>query len=524
MSKARWFLPTHTENLEMFLTSGLVTCVSGFNGAYVTDVMTDYPKGYVPFFSKDNLYSALKKSQEDSENLTRCIVELDASSIINHTVYAKIECNNEVVQDSMYVKLSLDELKDEGEFSTILIPSPLPLQCIKSVIFENAEIKNNVLKSIQLKLGKLPEKFFINDAKLFNVEKIAVSFTGMNCIVNEQREVIELSDRDVPYVKIFSMGGMLALMFYQSKNSILSADCFLKCCDLEIISEHSNSEFRLINNYFFDAYYDDEYTQLYSNILDIVSGINGKVGESKWAIINFLESKNELEAGLKTFAFKMAERLRGLEERLIDITPKEAFSKLSEFYSKNPSKNKILMILSMYFFRDNIQTMLKFHHPNFKDVDYVLFAMFYGVSFKYIGLPEVIKNINGLNFYVSNRMAEYAQRIDGKKEDAFKKCTHPKFLFNDLIKKSSSGKLDNFVDWFSNYLKLDSSNFRKWEIRHKGFSCDSNSALWFKEKPKLTCLIDIEELEQQMIISTISNEVDLFDFNLVYSQYEKLVK
>ena len=79
MSKARWFFPTHTENLEIFLSGGLVICRSGFDEAYVSDVMIDYPSGYVPFFSKDNLFSAIEKSQAEDENLTRCIIELDVT-------------------------------------------------------------------------------------------------------------------------------------------------------------------------------------------------------------------------------------------------------------------------------------------------------------------------------------------------------------------------------------------------------------------------------------------------------------
>ena len=79
MKKQRWFLPTNTENLEIFLSQGAVSCAEGLGAAYVRDVMSDYPLGYIPFFLEGSLSTAVKKSQVDDENLITCIIELDFS-------------------------------------------------------------------------------------------------------------------------------------------------------------------------------------------------------------------------------------------------------------------------------------------------------------------------------------------------------------------------------------------------------------------------------------------------------------
>lgn len=525
MSKARWFLPTHTENLEIFLSGGLITCISGFNRAYVTDAMVDYPTGYVPFFSKDNLSPAIEKSQEDDENLTRCIIELDASQILRQTVYGIVSIGGESIRDSKYVELNIDDVREEGQYRAVLFPAPLPIQCVKAVFFENAAIKNSVSKSIERNLGAFPDKFFLLDAKLFKRENKEIGLLPSDSSSDNHSDSLLLPGREVSYDKVCSLGGMLALMFYQSKNSALSTKYFSECCELERLSSHSCAELELINNYFFaDGAVNDEYIALYSDLLDIVSGVNGGVSEVKWTILNYLESPNELTENLKAYAGKMAQRLRDIEERLIDKTPEEVFTLIKDSYSKKNGQNQILMILSMYFFRDKVETMLKFYHKDFEDIDYILFAMFYGVGCKYIGLPAEIKNIKGLNFYVSNRMAEYSRRIDGSVEPVFKKYSPPKFLINDIIRKSSSGNLDGFVDWLADYLGLDSTEFHEWEVKHKGFTCESNSPLRFKEKPKLTSLIDIEEFEKQMVVSSIGNDKDIFDYNEVYAHYEKLVK
>ena len=525
MSKARWFFPTHTENLEIFLSGGLVTCISGFNGAYVTDAMVDYPAGYLPFFSKDNLFAAIEKSQEDDENLTRCIIELDVSQILRQTVYGVVSADGESIRDSKYDELSIDDVREDGKYNTVLFPAPLPIQCFKTVFFESSAIKNDVSKSIERNLGVFPDKFFSLDPKLFKGDKKDNRSLLSDDTRGTHSDSLLLPDRDVSYGKVFSIGGMLALMFYQSKNTELSINYFSECCELERLSSHSSSELELINNYFFSGEeFNDDYAQMYSDLLGILSADNGGVSEVKWSILNYLESPNELSETLKSYAVKMAKRLRDIEDRLIDKTPEEVFTLLKVSYSKNTGQNKILMILSMYFFRDKVETMLKFYHVDFKDIDYILFAMFYGVGCKYIGLPEKIKNIKGLNYYISNRMAEYSHRVDGSNGSVFKKYLPPKFLINNMIKKSSSGNIDGFVDWLSDYLCLDSAEFHAWEVKHKGFACESNSPLRFKEKPKLTSLIDIEEFERQIMVSSIGNDKDIFDYNKIYAHYEKLVK
>ena len=95
---------------------------------------------------------------------------------------------------------------------------------------------------------------------------------------------------------------------------------------------------------------------------------------------------------------------------------------------------------------------------------------------------------------------------------------------NDLIKEKTNGERDGFLEWISDYLSLENDKFQSWELRHKGFSCDSNSPLRFKLKPTLNTLVKMTEIEQQVVVATTGNDKDLFDFNTVFSQYKKLVK
>ena len=287
-------------------------------------------------------------------------------------------------------------------------------------------------------------------------------------------------------------------------------------------------ELQLINNYFADSNRQDgEYTRLFFDLINIISANNGGVSVVKWEILNYLDTAENF-IDLQEFLKKLAVRLRAIEERTIDKSPEEVFTSLMDSYEgKNNKQNiKILMILVMYFYRDKAETMLKFYHKDFQNIDYVLFSMFFGADCQYIGLPPHIKKIEGLDYYISNRMAEFyhKSRISEYCRPSFKKVAPPKFVINDLIKEKTNVERDGFLEWISDFLSLENAKFLSWELRHKGFSCDSNSPLRFKLKPTLNTLVNMTEIEQQLVVATTGNDKDLFDFNTVFSQYKKLVK
>ncbi|MDF1690362.1 MAG: hypothetical protein P1U35_12210 [Cycloclasticus sp.] len=522
MTKKRWFLPTNTENLELFLSNGLMTCPSGLKDAYITDVMSDYPRGYIPFFPENNLSNAIGKAIEEDDNLTPCIIELDPSQIISMNVLSRTQSSQSETGGN-YLALNISGIDEAISHKEILLQSPLPIQCIKSVFFESAKIKNEKQKFFEGDFGIYKDKLFSVGAKLF---KEVQSDPGLDLYISNgySSEAACLPDNKPDYNKIFSLGGMLGLMFYQTKNGRDSVNYFNQVCESVSRVYSQDIEAELLSSFVQNSTdQKDDCNLLYSDLLNLLSNNRGGVGEVRKEVIDYLDSIN-IPPELKAFVGVVSDGLKKIDDRHEDFrSPEDVFSRLDKRFKVKKQK-QIIMTLVMYFFRDNTETMLKFYHGCFNQIDYVLFAMFFGIGSKYIGLPKQIKRMKGLNTYLSNRMAEYHHSAANSSEVTFKKIPSPKLVFKDFIKEKTNGESDKFIESFAQCYGLKPKSFQTWEVKHKGFSCDAKSQLVFTEKPTLIAKIDMNEIEQQVVVSTINNDKDLFDYNEVVSKYEKLVK
>jgi len=139
MASFQWFLPTNTNNLSMMLSQGLITEPAGCK-KYYEDVLNKYP-GYIPVIKRTDkkaLQDAFKYSLSEESSLIRCIISIDLRKIIQGTFY----CEDGTKVDTS----SIDNLNEE--ITILYIPSPLPLQCISKVIFENKKFKEGYIRKI----------------------------------------------------------------------------------------------------------------------------------------------------------------------------------------------------------------------------------------------------------------------------------------------------------------------------------------------------------------------------------------
>ncbi len=518
MKKQRWFLPTNTENLEIFLSQGVVTCAEGLGAAYVEDVMSDYPFGHVPFFLEGNLSNAVKRSQADDENLITCIIELDPSQILKMNIFAELI-------DNSYKEIDILKISEVENCELIFLPSPLPFQCIKSVIFETTAAKKEVSQQLEHSFGVFPYNFFLGGGVNKKLFKSDISNASLLSIDNNMSEGVGacIFNKKINYNKIFSLGGMLGLMFYQTKNGRESISSFEEACELSKLVNPLGDDFVLINDFFVGKHSKlNDYDLLTFKILGVLSeNRTSSIGEIRQEILDYLNS----DQGHSTWSVAL--------QRIVDrhpdyMSPEALFSKLLDSYSvkENNNQKKLLMILTMYFFRDNTETMLKFYHEDFKQVDYTLFSMFFGIGNHYIGLPESIKKIRGLNFYISNCMAEYAHCENNIQ--VFKKVDKPKFIMKNIIKEKvdNNHNYDNFINWYCGFTNTNSSELMTWkQSKLKSIQIDEKGDIThFYKRPTIATKIDIDNLERQILASTIGNDKDLFDFNAVYDKYISIMK
>ena len=162
MTKQRFFLPTNSENLEIFLSSGLVISTSGVDLGFNLDVMSEYPQNYIPFFPDAHLTRGIEKSTEDDSNLVPCLIELDFTQILSMSVFSLRE--NGTIDGQ---PIDITEAQNLEDCAGLLLPSPLPLQCIKTVIFTDIKTKNEHVKSLERDLGDIANQLFSVNAKLF---------------------------------------------------------------------------------------------------------------------------------------------------------------------------------------------------------------------------------------------------------------------------------------------------------------------------------------------------------------------
>jgi len=580
MNKQRFFLPTNTENLEVFLSSALIMDINGFNNnSYIKDIMTESPSGYIPFYPENRLDHAINISRVEDENLTCCIIELDLSQIQHKVAYADVKNSENSFSYLNKLDLPISCVDEEIQYSNICIPAPLPIQCIKNIILEDKDLKDKISYDLEKKFGGHYKRLFTNNAKLFRVK-----CNEMLEEINYLSPPYPLPDNDINYGKIHSLGGMLALSFYQTKNGDKFIEYFQELCSLKSLSNHEYKDFKVINNYFYSSdEINDTYIELLNELIKEISENNGSIGQVKKAIINLLSTQEKSK--------ELYEYLISIEERTLIKTPENSFTESIKRQEDNNKSLKMRILLIMFFYRDNSETMLKFYHDKFKDIDYLLFSMVFGINSKYIGIPTCIKNTKCLSFYISNRMAEFHHSPTGQPFSTFKDV-HPPIFFPSLIKKTSDGKQDKFISWLSSEFELDQSKFQTWDVKYtKGFTSNKSTLMFDDEpyielihdseqtekqinnylseeydnsegarlgiyeklsnifskfkrwkvkcssfkcttpviftsenQPKLTSLIDKDEFEKQFIKSTTSNEKDLFDYNEVLSQYVKLTK
>jgi len=502
----KWFFPTNTENLEIFLSSALIVDINGFsNDSYMKDAMDDGPVGYIPFFCEQNLNDAIVKSRVEDENLVCCLIELDLSQLRRNIAYADVfPTPNEENNFSYHSMLELDTadagITTKEPYRNIQIPAPLPLQCIKNIIFESKSLRDESTNLLEKKFGKYPNKFFIHNSKLFKESR------GTSCEPsldeNEANTSFPLPANNIIYDKIHSLGGMLALSFYQTKNGAKSIKYFNELCALQLMKNGTQKDFEIINNYFFYSVEEpnEEYTKVFYDLIKVLSEDKGTYGEIKKTIFNYLERADDRLDKQKEFISNIFKKLSRIEDRTLQ-SPEVEFDSVMNYIGEESNEKynkKIVMLLVMYFFRDKPVTMLKFYHKEFKEIDYLLFSMFFGISSQYIGLPEHIKKIKDLNFYISNLMSEFHHKKLTQQEFTFKKMSPPKFI-PDLIKPTSNGKQDSFISWLSDYLDLDSSKFQTWTVKYqKGFD-SAKSTLRFDKEPKVELIKDTEKSQKQAI-------------------------
>lgn len=444
MTTEQWFLPTNTNNLSMMISQGLITGPEGCD-KYYADILKTH-SGYIPTIKStniDKIGKAIKIATNEAKHLKPCIIVVDLKKIKTGTFYC---------EDGSKVDLSdVDTLAQS--ITTLYIPSPLPTHCILKVMFSSTkdkkEYENNAktlyenvsLSTLKLDAPKSANKYFHSKELTFDSN---FEFSEENGNLSDENKFPKINPLN--YDKIYSFGGVVGSLFYMAKNGKDSENYFTNFSNFES-PINDTDDYNLIKKFFTDDKQEtlDEFSpliQIFFPILKVISSDN--------------DIKNDIIETLKSDKLQgeISERANEIANFLIDYSRNKIGKPASEIFEQSltkSKKSKIEMLLFMLFFRANSEALFEYHLEIFEEVDYILFAILFGMRDKYSGLPLFLKEYEGLQFYISNIMATYAHNLTGS-DISFKDIKSPPTL-NSML---NTNKLD-FVHWVSTMLEIDNS-------------------------------------------------------------------
>ena len=512
MTVKRWFIVTNTDNLKFFYDCGMIVDKQAFpNNSYMHDMQAERPKGFLPCFSMDNLSNALESAKSDDQNLITCLVEIDLKCIKFKQLYAQIRESN----ISKFESVSEERLAD-CDVIEVLLPAPLPLSYIKKVFLSDAKVHKMIVKEFSSGFGVFPPTFFNHKEKdLFKYQQLSSNdlLEADQCpkIVRYQ----DVPSRELNYTKAFAYGGALTLSFYQTKNGRFSSKLFEAFASNELDKDEYN-HLRPLVSWVFDNENENELASFYSLIFDLAAS-EADLGTVRYDLLELFEDKKKLPpefAHVSGLAF----RLRQIVERTYEEDLDTYFTKLINVYeSKVEGYSKRFLLISMIFIRDHSETLLKFYHDEFTEEDYFLLAIFFGLIKGISTIPLEIRKIEGLRDWVSFKMAGLMHSSNPSSIVFDKELSFPTLIHKKYMKKSSLPKMQDALQKFCSYIGINEEEVLTWTLAPKNEYKVKSGFITFSKRPALYVEIDNESFENLMLVKSIKEMDELFNFNKVFN-------
>ncbi|TWX68536.1 hypothetical protein ESZ36_08560 [Colwellia demingiae] len=460
-AKATWLLPTNTENLQMVLAQGLITDASGFLGSYYKDVLNECP-GYISLFKSEVPGSALKLSKSEDDGLISCIIKINLKDItLGDCIHTRCDIddsfNSENVSPKESNNVPIPSLQgkktDELDYESILIQAPLPLTCIEEVIF-SCKADLDEFKDSSSNVGNVSTKIL-----KCKVDKKAFQNTTAGSHLFHD-SFSNLGHNPIEYNKAYSFGGLASLSFYFSKNGEESANLFNSISKFTE-DESQSLEYKWIYEYFFSN--EKSKLEKWNAILEILNDYKKRSDiEYKNKIIEFLNSTADTQP--------IAEFLTDYHRSKIEKSDTQIIDEYIEQYKKEPKVFKIRFFLFMLFYKDSIEKLIKYTHVGFREEDYVLLGMLFGMNNSFIGLPKWLVEYENLHIYISTLMANYAHK-QANTGLHFKEPPKP-LLLTEMLSPKKLG----FIAWFGK--NFDANNCFKTVMPNKVFQCDKGKSTY----------------------------------------------
>jgi hypothetical protein len=387
---ARWLLATNQRNLLYMLAAGLVMSPKGFGEKYYGDTLRIFP-GWVPLFLDGVPSAPIEQSVSERNHLMPCLAEIDLSSLSGKVMAI---CGDCVTREVKFP----DEI--DGTEQVLLVPAPLPISNLKSIIFETRADKVRCEADAQ-DFGNVP-------LSLFKREVSARLFSSKSDL-DWPPENILLPDHDMPMDGPFAAGGMMAMLLQMANLGDIGISSYHLAFDnedkvAETISDPMISALGTWGRMARVPDNADVLQSLFWGAVDkLVAWRSSQSSQSALdVLLGHLELAGEqLDDRMKLALSKLAKDLRALAG-FSDSTITELFERHPKSFSR---------VMTLFFLREECAELLEFRHPMLNETDYVAASILFAARDGWLGLPLELRDHPGLQDAVSHRMAAMAHRM-----------------------------------------------------------------------------------------------------------------
>lgn len=495
MAKKKFHIPICVDNLAQFYSFGFITPASVFPfNNYMPDQLSLSPCTIPMYFksgTKDKIPSqGIRLSKEEDDNLKTAVVVVS-------------------IEDSLL------EYNDSSPW--FQLDNILPTYLISKIYFEDKEAKEHFdyltrvsgrasKQLLDIELEAKPTEF--NKLFSFEVPDILGAELVTSNVTLDPDKVIQAKDS---LRKMSAYGASLALTYVMTKNSQKASDAFEQLASLG--KGRSDSSLKVINwgaDYFSNALDTNELEQLIlKDFFDALISC-----EQQDRVLDRLIPFFESDLGSDS----VSKALHSIKQHAVDIQKGKIdgtnSQKMAEFAQVEKVSQFIKQIVTIFSLLNETEKLFTQPISSVSSEGYLNIAFCYGLRDKFYDLPKNVRDIQGLEVYVIERMYEYYLNVERVGTLEFKSKHKKPLTLIDVLSDSAT------PDTVSTLLK-------KFDLISKNITQDV-SVGGFKYVPANPDLLveklnpSSEEFSAKMIACRAFEDVDFNTILDVYQEEKKI--
>ncbi len=388
----RWLLVSNHLNLLYMLAAGLIMPPKGFGKKYYQDTLAAYP-GWIPLFADVVPKAAIAYSVSERSHLIPCIATMNLASL-----HGKVMA---IDSDGVAKEVNFPEGLDGSE-QILLIPAPLPVNWLTSIVFQSSDNKTTCEADAR-DFGNVPLLDFKRDVSAPAFSKA----TGLHWPPSG----VDVPSTDTTLEAPFAAGGIMAILLHLGNIGEVGMQACRLAFDAETDVAQSITDPLISSLGMWIQTGQPNATGDISNSL--FWGAVMRVAECRFSdvsstppevVLGYLQSAGEgMDERMKLALVKLVNDLRTIAS-FTDSTITEIFERHPKSFSR---------VMTLFFLREKCADLLAFKHPLLTESDLIAAAILFAARDGWLGLPLQLRNSPGSQGAISHRMAAMAHRMAG---------------------------------------------------------------------------------------------------------------